>query len=60
MAREFGFTPEQVGNLTLGEVAALMEDPEGHSSNESDIDEHGRWWASLTPEERLKNAQRSW
>jgi len=61
MAREFGFTPEQVGNFTLGEVAALMEDPEkGSTVSDAEIDAHGKWWAALSPEERLKNAERCW
>lgn len=62
MGREFGFTPEQVGNMTLGEIAALMEDPESVNGGQTDaeLDAYMKWWGALTPAERLANAERWW
>lgn len=61
LAREYHYTPEQIGELTLGEIAALLEDDKGKSTlSDADIDAHGAWWGKLAAEEKLNLAERGW
>jgi len=61
LAREYHYTPEQIGELTLGEIAALLEDDKASTGmSDADIESHAAWWRELTPEQKLRMADRGW
>lgn len=66
LCETYGYTPQQIDDLTISEILMLMDDPSaarphggrGMSMTDAEIRAGVTRWAQMTPRERLQQAMR--